>query len=207
MKFTLSTNIKNVKNVQFNDFHYIVTSNSRRVLSSLIADYNSGIHCFTLVGTYGTGKSSFLAALERDLLLNTKTKTLFENKGQFNGYTKFQTLNIVGDYNTLSNLLNEELESNSVNTKELFSRLEQKLNEHREQKEFLLLVIDEFGKILEHAANHSPEKELYFLQQLAEFVNHSKHDNIILITTLHQSFGAYSKKLNEQQRNEWEKVK
>lgn len=202
MKFALSTNIKTV---QFNDFQYIVTSNSRRVLGSLIADYNSGIHCFTLVGTYGTGKSSFLAALERDLLLNTKS--LFENKGQFNGYTKFETLNIVGDYNTLSNLLIEELESNTGNTKELFSLLEQRLNEHKKKNEFLLLVIDEFGKILEHAANHNPEKELYFLQQLAEFVNHSKHDNIILITTLHQSFGAYSKKLSEQQRNEWEKVK
>lgn len=202
MKFALSTNIKTV---QFNDFQYIVTSNSRRVLGSLIADYNSGIHCFTLVGTYGTGKSSFLAALERDLLLNTKS--LFENKGQFNGYTKFETLNIVGDYNTLSNLLIEELESNTGNTKELFSLLEQRLNEHKKKNEFLFIVIDEFGKILEHAANHNPEKELYFLQQLAEFVNHSKHDNIILITTLHQSFGAYSKKLSEQQRNEWEKVK
>ncbi|MEY8590896.1 ATP-binding protein [Butyricimonas hominis] len=202
MKFALSTNIKNV---QFNDFHYIVTSNSRRVLGSLIADYSSGIHCFTLVGTYGTGKSSFLAALERDLLLNTKS--FFENKGQFNDYKKFQTLNIVGDYNTLANLLSDELESNSTNVKEFFSRLEQKLIEHKKKKEFLLFVIDEFGKILEHAANHNPEKELYFLQQLAEFVNHPKHDNVILITTLHQSFGAYSKKLSEQQRNEWEKVK
>lgn len=45
------------------------------------------------------------------------------------------------------------------------------------------------------------------MQQLAEFINHQKHDNILLITTLHQNFGAYSKKLSEQQRNEWEKVK
>ena len=202
MKFALSTNIKTV---QFNDFHYIVTSNSRRVLGSLVADYNSGIHCFTLVGTYGTGKSSFLAALERDLSLNTKI--LFENKGQFHNYKKFQYLNIVGDYNSLSNLLSEELESNTANTKEFFSRFEQRLNEHKKKNEFLLLVIDEFGKMLEHAANNNPEKELYFLQKLAEFVNHSKHDNIILITTLHQNFGVYSKKLSEQQRNEWEKVK
>jgi hypothetical protein len=202
MKFSLSTNIKTV---EYNDFHYIVTSNARRVLGNLVADYSSGIHCFTLVGTYGTGKSSFLVALERDLTLNTKV--LFDNKGLFNAYKKFQTFNIVGEYNTLSNLLSEELESDSVNTKELFSRLDQKLGDHKKKNEFLLLVIDEFGKILEHAANNSPEKELYFLQQLAEFVNHPKHDNVILITTLHQQFGAYSKKLNEQQRNEWEKVK
>lgn len=83
MKFSLSTNIKTV---QFSDFQYIPTSNSRRVLGSLVADYSSGIHCFTLVGTYGTGKSSFIAALERDLLSNTKT--LFDNKGQFNNYKK-----------------------------------------------------------------------------------------------------------------------
>ena len=202
MKFSLSTNIKTV---QYNDFHYIPTSNARRVLGTLLADYNSGIHCFNLVGTYGTGKSSFLAALERDLAQNTKK--LFDNKGQFNNYKKFQFLNIVGNYNSLSNLLSEELELGTTISKEIFSCLATKMKQHKEKKDFFLLVIDEFGKILEHAANQNPEKELYFLQQLAEFVNHSKHDNIILITTLHQKFGAYSRKLNEQQRNEWEKVK
>lgn len=202
MKFSLSTNIKAV---DCSDFHYIATSNSRRVAGSLIADFNSGIHCFTLIGTYGTGKSSFLVALERDLDQNTKV--LFENKGQFNTYKKFQFVNIVGEYNTLSNLLGSELEIDTTNSKEIFTCLESKLQQHKENNEFLLLVIDEFGKILEHAANHNPEKELYFLQQLAEFLNHPKHDNILLITTLHQNFGAYSKKLNEQQRNEWEKVK
>lgn len=202
MKFSLSTNIDNV---QYDDFHYIVTSNARRVLGTLLADYYTGIHCFSLVGTYGTGKSSFLAALERDVLQNTKV--LFENKGQFNSYKKFKCINIVGDYNSLSNLLNEKLESDEISSKELFTQFERSLLDSKKRGEFVLLVIDEFGKILEHAANHNPEKELYFLQQLAEFINHPKRDNILLITTLHQNFGAYSKKLNEQQRNEWEKVK
>ena len=202
MKFSLSTNIKTA---QYSDFHYIVTSNSRRVLGTLLADYNSGIHCFNLVGTYGTGKSSFLVALERDLEQNTKK--IFENKGQFNNYKRFQILNVVGDYSSLSNLLSDELEIDNSNSKEIFSCLDSKLKQYKENSEFLLLVIDEFGKILEHAANQNPEKELYFLQQLAEFVNHPKRDNIALITTLHQNFGAYSKKLNESQRNEWEKVK
>lgn len=202
MKFTLSTNIDNIN---YNDFHYIPTSNARRVLGTLLADYNSGIHCFNLVGTYGTGKSSFLAALERDLARNTKI--IFENKGQFNNYRKFQFLNIIGDYNSLSNLMSEKLESDKTNSKELFTQLELTLIDSEKRGEFILLVIDEFGKVLEHAANHNPEKELYFLQQLAEFVNNPKRDNILLITTLHQNFGAYSKKLSEQQRNEWEKVK
>jgi hypothetical protein len=202
MKFSLSTNIDNV---QYDDFHYIVTPNARRVLGTMLADYYTGIHCFTLVGTYGTGKSSFLAALERDVLQDTKV--LFENKGQFNNYKKFKCINIVSDYDSLSNLLSEKLESDKTNSKELFTQLEHVLIDHKRKGEFVLLVIDEFGKVLEHAANHNPEKELYFLQQLAEFANYPKHDNFLLITTLHQNFGAYSKKLNEQQRNEWEKVK
>ena len=202
MKFSLSTNIDNVL---YDDFHYIPTSNARRVLGTILADYYAGIHCFTLVGTYGTGKSSFLAALERDVLIDTKV--LFNNKGQFNKFNKFSCFNIVGEYNTLSSLLSAKMESDITNSKELFSQFEQLLLDHKKKGEFVFLVIDEFGKILEHAANHNPEKELYFLQQLAEFVNHPKRDNVILITTLHQNFGAYSKKLSEQQRNEWEKVK
>jgi hypothetical protein len=79
-------------------------------------------------------------------------------------------------------------------------------NSLRKQNKFLFIVIDEFGKILEHAANKNPEKEIYFLQKLAEFVNVPTR-NIILLTTLHQNFGAYATKLTEQQKHEWHKVK
>lgn len=202
MKFSLSTNINNV---QYDEFHYIVTANARRVLGTILTDYHTGIHCFTLVGTYGTGKSSFLAALERDFLHNTNV--LFDNKGQFGNYKKFKCINIIGDYTSLSNLIGEQLEKDNTNSREIFTQLEHKLITHKKNNEFVVLVVDEFGKVLEHAANHNPEKELYFLQQLAEFINHPRFDNVLLITTLHQNFGAYSKKLNETQRNEWEKVK
>ncbi|GHT53457.1 hypothetical protein AGMMS49982_16450 [Bacteroidia bacterium] len=202
MKFSLSTNIKSV---QLNDFHYIATANARRVLGSIIAEYDSGVRSFTMIGTYGTGKSSFLIALERDMALSTNL--LFNNKGQFNNYKKFHFINIVGEYTTLSNLLRDELEIDGTNSKEIFAQLDRTLKSHKAQNEFVLIAIDEFGKILEHAANHSPEQELYFVQQLAEFINHPSHDNVLLITTLHQNFGAYAKKLTEQQRNEWVKVK
>jgi hypothetical protein len=202
MKFALSTNIKNV---QLDDFHYIVTANARRVIGNIVANYISGIHSFTMIGTYGTGKSSFLMAFERDILLSTNL--LFNNKGQFNNYKKFHFINIVGDYSTLSNLLSDELEIDSTNSKEIFAQLNKTLKTHKAQNEFVLIAIDEFGKILEHAANHNPEQELYFVQQLAEFVNHPSHDNVLLLSTLHQNFSTYAKKLTEQQRNEWIKVK
>ncbi|MCB9017732.1 MAG: hypothetical protein H6544_03910 [Prevotellaceae bacterium] len=203
MGFTLSTNIKNSPT---KDFQYIVTANARRVLGSLIADYSSGIHSFTMIGTYGTGKSSFIMALERDLLFSTDV--LCKNSGQFNHYTKFRCINIVGDYTTLSNLLCEELNvDKGIGTKEIFSRLDSTIEACKKKKEFVLIVVDEFGKVLEHATNNNPEKELYFLQQFAEYINRPNHDNVLFLSTLHQNFGAYARKLTEQQFNEWIKVK
>ena len=49
-------------------------------------------------------------------------------------------------------------------------------------------------------------KELYFIQQLAEFTN-NPDNNIILLTTVHQNFDAYAIHLQSSQRQEWTKVK
>ena len=96
--------------------------------------------------------------------------------------------------------------SKSDNTRNVFDSLNAYYQKLKKNNTFLFIVIDEFGKVLEHASKNNPEKELYFLQRLAEFVNVPSR-NIILITTLHQNFGAYAQKLSETQRNEWMKVK
>src|SRR5690606_17223629 len=69
-----------------------------------------------------------------------------------------------------------------------------------------LIVVDEFGKFLEYAAKESPEEELYFIQQLAEFAN-TPELPVLFITTLHQPFEDYALSLDKTQRNEWDKVK
>lgn len=46
------------------DFHYIVTPNAQAVTGELLSSFHSGIHSFSVIGTYGTGKSSYLMALE-----------------------------------------------------------------------------------------------------------------------------------------------
>ena len=84
--------------------------------------------------------------------------------------------------------------------------LKTKYNKLKSQRKFLVIFIDEFGKVLEHAAKNNPERELYFMQKLAEFVNVPSR-NILLLTTLHQNFNAYSRTLNEVQKEEWTKVK
>ena len=200
-QINLSANIEN----GFPDgMQYIVTQNARTAVSTIINDFHTGIHSFTIIGSYGTGKSSFLLAFEEDLRAATRLKHLFNPK-TLTDAKDYEVLNIVGDYTDLSKLLRNALrvegEENSVIDE--LKTYYQYLHTHGK---FLVIVIDEFGKVLEHAAKNNPEQELYFMQKLAEFVNVSSR-RILLLTTLHQNFSSYAKGLTESQRNEWTKVK
>ncbi|MBR7034148.1 MAG: hypothetical protein IKI25_00120, partial [Bacteroidales bacterium] len=199
--FSLSANIENGFPA---DVQYIVTPNGRKAAQNIIDDFHSGIHSFTIIGTYGTGKSSFLLALEADLSQDNKTKRLLNPKN-LSQTADFEILNIVGDYMELSTLLGRKLNVDG-HSQSILDELKKYYNHLKEQNKFLLIVIDEFGKVLEHAAKNNPEQELYFLQKFAEFVNVPSRD-ILLLTTLHQNFVAYARNLTETQKNEWTKVK
>lgn len=198
--FSLSANIENGFS---SDAQYIVTPNGIKAAQSIIDDYNTGIHSFTIIGTYGTGKSSFILALEADLNGHNKSKRLINP--QSISKADFEILNIVGDYMSLPTLLGKKLNVEGL-SHSILDELKAYYNKLKSHNKFLLIVIDEFGKVLEHAAKNNPEQELYFLQKFAEFVNVPSRD-ILLLTTLHQNFGSYAKNLTENQKNEWAKVK
>lgn len=199
--FSLSANIENgfAEGAQ-----YIVTPNAQKAIRSIVNDLQTGIHSFTIIGSYGTGKSSFLLALESDLKRMGKTPYLLDAKNLL-GTSDVEIMNIVGDYTELSTLLRRSLNAEDT-TNSVLDELKTYYNKCQKQGKFLLIVIDEFGKVLEHAAKNNPEKELYFLQKLAEFVNVPSRQ-VLLLTTLHQNFSAYAKGLTETQVNEWKKVK
>ena len=90
---SLSANIENGFPL---DVQYIVTPNGRKTMQNIVDDYHSGIHSFTIIGTYGTGKSSFLLALEADLNKNSKQKRLL-NPQDLSKSTEYEIVNIVGD--------------------------------------------------------------------------------------------------------------
>jgi len=197
--FSLSANIENglAEGTQ-----YIITPNVKKVAKELMDGYLSGIHSFSIIGTYGTGKSSFLLNLENDLTKNAKSISLINPEIISNG--NFTIINILGDYRPLSELINEKLGGeNGGNSLQLLKSFYEK--ESKEGR-FLFVAIDEFGKVLEYASKHDPDKEIYYFQKLAEFVNFPTR-NIILVTTLHQNFSSYSGKLTQVQKNEWSKVK
>lgn len=92
--FNLSANIENgfAEGTQ-----YIVTPNAQKAIHNIVKDFRSGIHSFTIIGTYGTGKSSFLLALESDLLNKSNKKYLLDKSNLSDTVNNFEFLNIVGD--------------------------------------------------------------------------------------------------------------
>ena len=199
--FTLSANIETGIT---DGSRYIVTPNVQKVLQEIISAYQTGIHSFIVIGTYGTGKSSFLINLEKDLRKETKEKCLLSNtKILYNG--DFEILNILGDSKSFSEILLDKLAKKGKNEDPL-ALLKQYYSKLKKEGKMLFIAIDEFGKILEHAAKYNPDEELYFFQKFTEFVN-APSRNIILISTLHQNFSAYARKLSQAQKNEWNKVK
>ena len=110
MKYNASVNIE--IGVQ-DDFQYIVTPNVRRVLGEIVSSVASGVHSFSIIGTYGTGKSSFIMALENGL--RGKDTSLVNNRSVFFGLDSFYLLNIVGEYASLQWLLANKLNTEKNN--------------------------------------------------------------------------------------------
>ncbi|MCX6151953.1 MAG: hypothetical protein NTX22_15615 [Ignavibacteriales bacterium] len=187
---------------QDKEFNYIPTANAERVIENLNKNISKGIKSFYLVGSYGTGKSSFLLALEKQISQNNRH--FFKTPITFNGKIKYEYLNIVGDFISIDEKIRSALKINSK--KNIFEVLEKKYESLNEKGKGLLIAIDEFGKFLEFASQNKPEKELYLIQRLAEFANHPTR-NILFLTTLHQGFDSYRLKVKDSARNEWEKVK
>ncbi len=70
----------------------------------------------------------------------------------------------------------------------------------------IILILDELGKFLEHAALHPERQDIYFLQTLAETAARSREASVIVVGLLHQGFQAYAEELSPSAQKEWEKI-
>jgi hypothetical protein len=71
----------------------------------------------------------------------------------------------------------------------------------------LLIILDELGKFLEHAAYYPESQDIYLLQRLAETAATSgKTAPLFVIGLLHQGFDAYAGSLDQSAQREWEKI-
>ena len=183
--------------------YYHPTPNSINAYDTIANNFKSGIHSYNIIGSYGTGKSAFLLAFTKHLL---NTEIIFSPiEGKFNDCKTFKFINLVGKYVSIIDIFADYF--NVEATEDLIlSEIQTIQKAARKNNECLVIVFDEFGKALEYSAKHNPERDLYFIQRLSEYVN-NENRNILFISTLHQNFDAYSIGLTEKDRKEWEKVK
>ena len=199
--FTPSVNI--VRDLD-KELTYISTPNAQEVFNTITNDFITGVRSFNIIGAYGTGKSSFIWAFDK--VINGKKDYFPINPTFQKDYQGFESVNLIGSYSSLTGAFAGEFGLNSDFTAtDIIKAIDKRYKKQKRKKKGLIIFIDEFGKFLEYAAKHEPEQELYFVQQLAEYVNDVDKD-IFLITTLHQDFNSYSKKLTQSQKNEWSKV-
>ncbi|WLE57660.1 hypothetical protein GIY62_10830 [Burkholderia plantarii] len=70
----------------------------------------------------------------------------------------------------------------------------------------LVLLIDEVGKFVEHAALHPDQGDLIALQQIAEHASKAGDDKLMVVAMLHQHFASYAAGVGRALNDEWHKV-
>ncbi len=203
MKTLTYTPSINIKRDFAQEINYILTPNASQIFGQISSNYQKGSRSFNIVGAYGTGKSAFIVALEQSL---SGKSHFFDKAKLFNDKANFEFINIVGENKSITSLFAEKftLSNKNYSSSQIIDAIDnyyKKINNR-----VLIIVVDEFGKFLEFAAKNNPEKELYFIQQLSEYVN-DKSKEVLFITVLHKNFNAYSLDLTKTQIDEWNKVK
>lgn len=202
-RFNLSTNIIRDSKEKL---EYIPTKNADEVYEQIAYGIESGRRAFTIIGSYGTGKSTFLWAIERHLVGDLKFG--LNRDAQNLNLGKIEFVRIVGESQPFKQSISDafSLPKGAMATnKKLLDALEKKITSKTFKDKTILLLVDEFGKHLEYMAKQDVQ-EMYFLQELAEWCSDT-NKNFVIINTLHQNYNAYSSGLRKSERNEWAKIK
>ena len=195
------------------------SSTAQALLSMARQVVETGQGAFTWTGPYGSGKSSLAVALAALLGPDSRSRAqaraaigpqasgelLSLLKASRKGWT---TLPIVGSRMDAALAIAAALDGPrrgrrrmSIAGTEVIEKLKTAADEASGAG--LIVIIDEMGKFLEHAA--SGDADVYFFQQLAEAASRS-HGRLIVIGILHQAFDDYAHRLAREVRDEWLKI-
>ena len=70
----------------------------------------------------------------------------------------------------------------------------------------VLMLIDEFGKNIEHFADEDAEGDLFLMQELAEMSRAGSGVPLFIVTLQHMAFEEYAAGVSTSQRREWSKI-
>ncbi len=178
---------------------------------------------FTWTGPYGSGKSSLAVVL--GALLNSKYTLKRIAKHALGEETAsivskalpprrrgWRILPVVGRRRDPVQVFGEYLESSGLvypgavgvwDERTVLDTLARVASENPKSRGGLIVIVDEMGKFLEHAAYEGGD--IYFFQQLAEIA--SRSDNrLVFIGILHQAFAEHAHRLARETRDEWAKI-
>ena len=192
----------NILRDESKDLNYVVTPNAIQIYERIVNSAEKSNKSFTLIGNYGTGKSTFLWALEKNLL---KEKIYFSNTLDSKS-NSFDFIKLVGDNASLTDTLLKTLKLKEGSSNEIIVELEKRRVTSSKKNKGLVLIIDEFGKFLEFISKNKNNNDLYLLQLISEWAN-DDDKNVFFIISLHQSFISYSASLDLAEKLEWEKIK
>src|SRR5690606_24078875 len=141
----------NIKRDFGKNLRYIPTYNGQRAFEQIVESAASGTRTFTIIGAYGSGKSTFLWALAETA---AGRRPFFDNFDYLlKGYPKNQMLDFVGEFTSLQVALANELKCKQA---EVISALAAYAEKLQNKQTALIIRIDEYGKFLEYAAKHDP---------------------------------------------------
>ena len=197
----------------------VVTETHRQVLEFFAR--NSGAGAFILTGAYGSGKST-LCLLLSSLMAEARQKTLSEaarsaiGKREADRLRKrilgeqpgLKTVAVIGRHEQASQAVREAMIAEKIAGKTIRKTPQATIEGlkkaiAKKKGPGILLIIDEMGKFLEHAAKGNDDA--IFLQELAELASRSE-GRLLLLGILHQSFAAYADLLPEATKREWGKI-
>ncbi|GEM49189.1 hypothetical protein [Deinococcus cellulosilyticus] len=204
---------------------YILTPNGQSLTERILKGLSQAgqPRTWSITGPYGSGKSSFALFLADTLASAFPRTSMGQAIRSRTGFhlAPFFPLLLVGQRRNLHLTLKEaivqtvtaefpELEaklshwhSPDVRVVELLETVTQHLS--LRSRGGLLLILDEFGKFLEYAAQNPDTEDLFLMQELAEFASRSLFP-VCLITVLHTGFSDYLMHADHTARAEWQKV-
>ncbi|GGJ36300.1 hypothetical protein [Deinococcus roseus] len=204
---------------------YILTPNGQSLTERILKGLSQSgqPRTWSITGPYGSGKSSFALFLADTLASAFPRTSMGQAIRSRTGFhlAPFFPLLLVGQRRPLHQTLKEAIHQTltaefpdlepelrrwsdpEVRAVDLLERATLHLS--RKSRGGLLLILDEFGKFLEYAAQNPQDGDLFLMQELAEFASRSAFP-VALITVLHTGFSDYLLHAEHTARAEWQKV-
>jgi hypothetical protein len=207
---------------------YLLTPTAQQVAEQILLGIESSDYptAWTITGPFGTGKSAFALFLT-DLLGNEEPKHSDAKRLRLDlqiTQTPLIPILIQGQRSPLDvdfvNALGRSFKNISPSFYKEIVEFQKTNRDHRTIVQLfekatseaqrlncsgILVVVDEFGKYLEYAADNPEEVDLLLMQDLAEAS--ARSDNpFIFITILHSAFADYLSNVDNASKAEWQKV-